>query len=263
MTNNAFELAWKALVESDVEEKLVLSTKCTNEIMSGQVFFENIIFDEIKPGRPEQPLLIDPRKLPRRNILTDEGRAAMLHSFAHIEFNAINLALDLICRFQDMPEVFYKDYGRIALEETQHFSLLKNRLRQLGYDYGDFPAHDGLWQIAEDTKHDILLRLGVVPRILEARGLDVTPGLINRFQEIKDEESVSILNIILEEEIGHVEAGTKWFRYLCDRMGKDSETVFKNIYDDFMPANKTNKINRQARLTAGFSQTELEHIISS
>ena len=261
--NNVFNLAYQCLSESVLDKKLVMSVDHANQIISDNAQFDKYTFKNILPGRPGKPVLINPRDLPRRNVQTVEGKAAMLHAFAHIEFNAINLAWDLICRFQDMPQEFYRDWASVAAEETQHFILLQNRLRQMGYDYGDFPAHDGLWQIAEDTKHDVMLRLGVVPRILEARGLDVTPDLINRFSEIRDNETVSILSVILEEEIGHVKLGTKWFRYLCDENDLDSDTIFKHICDEFMPSNKTNRINQQARLQAGFSHTELQHIISN
>lgn len=260
--DNIFLLAYECLSEEKLEKKLALSKESSSKILYDNVRIDKFNVDRIIPGRPKKPVLVNPANLPRRNIKTIEGKAAMLHSFAHIEFNAINLAWDLICRFQNMPQAFYSDWARVAAEETRHFILLQGRLQEMGYTYGDFPAHDGLWQIAEDTKHDILLRLGIVPRILEARGLDVTPDLINRFHEIKDKQTISILEIILKEEICHVQIGSKWFKYVCKKNNYDSEIMFKKIYDEFMPANKTKKINRQARLLAGFSQSELDHIIS-
>lgn len=199
--NNIFHLAYKCLSETHLDEKLSLSEKSAELILSGQIEIESSFVEEKykHPGCPEKPVLIAPKDLPRRNIKTIEGRAAMIHAFAHIEFYAINLAWDLIYRFQDMPDEFYFDWTRVAAEETKHFLLLRNKLNDLDYDYGDFPAHDGLWQIAEKTSHDVLLRLAVVPRIMEARGLDVTPNIINRFREIKDDKTVSILELILEE----------------------------------------------------------------
>ena len=260
--DNIFLLAYECLSEKRLKGKLALSRESSSKILSDNVQIDKIYIDTIIPGRPKRPILINPADLPRRNIKTIEGKAAMIHSFAHIEFNAINLAWDLICRFQNMPKEFYSDWAKVAAEETRHFVLLQKRLKDLGYVYGDFSAHDGLWQIAENTKHDVLLRLGVVPRILEARGLDVTPDLINRFHEIKDNKTISILEIILKEEIGHVQLGSKWFKYVCKKNNYDSEIMFKKIYDEFMPVNRVKKINKQARLSAGFSQAELDHIIS-
>lgn len=262
--DNLFSLAYQCLSESRLDQKLALSKLAGNEILSGSTEIRPI--DEgiklIKVGRPDKPLLIDPRDLPRRNMQNDEGRAAMIHSIAHIEFNAINLAWDLIYRFQNMPKDFYLDWTRVAAEETKHFQLLQSQLRTLGYEYGDFPAHNGLWDIAEQTEHDVLLRLAVVPRILEARGLDVTPGLISRFRQIKDESTSSILELILEEEIGHVKTGTKWYRYQCEKLNLEPEEKFRQIAKEYMPANNTKKINYKARLMAGFSQSELDYLVA-
>jgi uncharacterized ferritin-like protein (DUF455 family) len=261
---NIFYLAYQCLTESCLEKKLKLSADTVFKILNAQVDFNASMIDVvlIKPGRPDKPNLISPKDLPKRNIHTLEGRAAMIHSFAHIEFNAINLAWDLIYRFREMPSEFYLDWARVADEETKHFILLRNNLMSINYDYGDFPAHDGLWNIAEQTTDDILLRLAVVPRILEARGLDVTPDLINRFREVKDEAMVSILEVILKEEIGHVQIGSKWFRFLCEQMQIDPEEKFRVIMDEFIPANKTKKINYEARLLAGFSKNELDYLVS-
>ncbi|MFT5395341.1 MAG: uncharacterized ferritin-like protein (DUF455 family) [Gammaproteobacteria bacterium] len=261
--DNLFSLAFRCLSEPRLDEKLTLSELAAKNILSGSI--EVSPSDEdiklIKVGRPDQPLLVDPRNLPRRSMQNNEGRAAMIHSIAHIEFNAINLAWDLICRFQDMPDDFYFDWTKVAAEETRHFQLLQSQLRTLGYEYGDFPAHNGLWDIAEQSAHDLLLRLAVVPRILEARGLDVTPGLISRFRQIKDESTCSILELILEEEIGHVKTGTKWYRYQCEKLNLEPEEKFKQIAKEYMPSNNTNKINIEARLMAGFSQSELDFLV--
>jgi uncharacterized ferritin-like protein (DUF455 family) len=257
-----FYLAYQCLVEPNLNRKLLLSTNVAKKVLDGSINISPCPIDVelIIPGRPEKPVLIAPKYVPRRNLQTIEGRAAMIHSFAHIEFNAINLAWDLICRFQNMPNEFYFDWSRIAAEETKHFKLLRDNLSGMGYDYGDFPAHDGLWTIAKQTEHDVLLRLAVVPRIMEARGLDVTPNLIERFRQIKDDKTVSILELILEEEIGHVLVGTKWYRYLCAQLNIEPEEKFKQIVNDFFPSAKTKKINHKARLTAGFSQSELDYL---
>ena len=261
--DNLFSLAYQCLSESRLDEKLTLSELAAKKILSGTIEVNPINegIKLIKAGRPDKPLLVDPRDVPRRNMQNDEGRATMIHSFAHIEFNAINLAWDLIYRFQNMPKDFYFDWTRVAAEVTKHFQLLQSQLRTLGYEYGDFPAHNGLWDIAEKTAHDLLLRLAVVPRILEARGLDVTPGLISRFRQIKDESTSSILELILEEEIGHVKTGTKWYRYQCEKLNLDPEDKFKQIAKEYLPSNKLKKINHEARLMAGFSQSELDYIV--
>ncbi len=262
MNNNIFSLAYACLSERQLEQKLSLSEKTAKTILTGcvEVLPTKINFNSLSPGRPEKPELIAPKELPKRNLQTIEGRAAMIHSFAHIEFNAINLVWDLICRFQDMPLEFYLDWAQVAAEETHHFELLQRQLNQLGYDYGDFTAHNGLWDIADKTAHDLLLRLAVVPRIMEARGLDVTPDLINRFRQIKDETTSLLLELILEEEIGHVRIGTKWYRYQCDKLNQDPEVTFEKIVREYMPSNKSKKINHEARLMAGFSQSELQCI---
>lgn len=262
--DNLFFLAFRCLSESRLDEKLALSEQAAKMILFGSIKFSPI--DEgikiIKAGRPHKPLLVDQRDLPKRNMQNDEGRAAMIHSFAHIGFNAINLAWDLIYRFQDMPEDFYFDWTRVAAEETKHFQLLQSQLHSLGYEYGDFPAHNGLWDIAGQTAHDLLLRLAVVPRILEARGLDVTPALISRFLQIKDESTSSILELILEEEIGHVKTGTKWYRYQCEKLNLEPEEKFKQIAKEYMPSNNTKKINNEARLIADFSRSELDYLVA-
>ena len=262
---NIFYLAFQCLTESDIDKKLSMSIDTVEKIKSGVLEYKpySLDIENVVPGRPDRPELIKPKDVARRNTHTDEGRAAMVHSFAHIEFNAINLVWDLICRFQDMPKEFYRDWAQVAGEETKHFKLLRNYLNEKGYDYGSFPAHDGLWTIAEQTKHDILLRLAVVPRIMEARGLDVTPDLIERFRKAKDDEMVSILELILEEEIGHVMFGTKWYRFVCQRMEKDPEEKFREIMDEYLPSSKTKKINKNARLQAGFSQTEINYLIEA
>lgn len=258
--DNIFDLAYQCLAASNLEDKLTLSSTATEKIFEGNVNFykQEKIIELVEPGRPDKPVLIPPKDVPRRKIKSDEGKAAMVHAFAHIEFNAINLAWDLIYRFQDMPVEFYQDWAHVAAEETKHFKLLQNNLKDMQYDYGDFPAHDGLWTIAEKTKHDILLRLAVVPRIMEARGLDVTPSLIERFRNIGDDKIVDILEIIYEEEIGHVNLGSKWYSYICNKRQQKPEETFKNIIKEFLPSVKTKKINHEARLMAGFTKAELD-----
>lgn len=210
------------------------------------------------PGRPDRPELVPPRDLVQRKLTTDDGRAALIHAVAHIEFNAINLGLDAVYRFRDMPDDFYRDWLQVAAEEAKHFSMLRARLQKLGYDYGDFPAHNGLWESACATDHDPMIRMALVPRVLEARGLDVTPGMLQRLESVGDHETVAILHVILEEEIGHVAIGSHWFKHLCAERGLDPEPTFRELLQDYMKGRIKGPFNVDARLAAGFSQAELD-----
>src|SRR5690606_35128925 len=179
------------------------------------------------PGRPALPELVAPASVPRRAMSTVEGRAALLHALAHIEFNAINLALDILWRFPGMPEAFYLDWRKVAIEEATHFDLLRCRLQALGHAYGDFPAHNGLWEMAEKTLGDLLARLALVPRTLEARGLDVSPAIRHRLAQAGDHESAAILDIILRDEVGHVAIGNHWYKWLCAQQGRDAVSSYE------------------------------------
>ncbi|WP_428428825.1 ferritin-like domain-containing protein [Pararhizobium sp.] len=184
-----------------------------------------------RPGRPEKPELIPPRQMPKRALTTDKGRIALLHAIAHIELNAVDLALDIVARFatEAVPNSFFDGWMKVAFEEAKHFRMVRDRLRQLGADYGDLPAHDGLWQAAHDTRNDLTARLAVVPLILEARGLDVTPALQAKMREAGDMESAAVLDVIYEDEKGHVAVGAKWFRFLCARQKKDPAAAFQAL----------------------------------
>jgi uncharacterized ferritin-like protein (DUF455 family) len=201
--------------------------------------------------------LVAPRELPKRNFHAVEGRAALIHAVAHIEFNAINLAWDAVYRFRNLPKPYYDDWVRVADEEAYHFTLLRERLRTLQYDYGDFTAHNGLWEMARDTAHDPLVRMALVPRVLEARGLDVTPGMMARLRAAGDEDTVGLLEIILRDEIGHVEIGSRWFRFLCEQRGLVPELTFRELIDRYMKGRIKGPFHHQARLQAGFSAEEL------
>ena len=186
------------------------------------------------PGRPDKPELVAPRNLQRRKLSTREGHAALIHSLCHIEFNAINLALDAVYRFRDMPEAYYHDWLKVAAEEAHHFVLLRDHLGTLGHAYGDFPAHNGLWEAAMDTAHDPLIRMALVPRVLEARGLDVTPGIMAKLRGIGDNRAVAILEIIQRDEMGHVAMGSRWFRFLCEQRGLPVEASFFDLISTYM-----------------------------
>ena len=215
--------------------------------------------EQIKvPGRPDKPNLVAPREVPRRSLATAQGRAASIHAITHIEFNAINLALDALYRFQHQPTEYYHDWMQVAFEEAQHFSMLRERLQRLGYDYGDFDAHNGLWEMAVKTAENIVARMALVPRVLEARGLDVTPGMIQRLKNHGDEVTVNILKIIFAQEIGHVAIGSRWFKYACRQQGLLPETVFQSLLHEHFKGGLRGPFQVEARRKAGFSDTELE-----
>jgi len=210
-----------------------------------------------RPGQPQKPELILPQKVPRRRADTLPGRAALIHALAHIEFNAINLALDAAHRFAGMPLAYYADWLRVADEEALHFELLNTYLTTLGYAYGDFPAHNGLWEMALKTAHDPLVRMALVPRVLEARGLDATPLIVDKLRAVNDTRMVEILAIIERDEIGHVAIGSHWFGWLCGARGLEPETTFRQLLVDYDAPPLKPPFNLAARRQAGFSESEL------
>ena len=213
------------------------------------------------PGRPARPPLVAPKHVPTRSPFTLEGRAALLHSIAHIEFNAINLALDAVWRFAGMPEAFYRDWLRVAAEESLHFTLLREHLRTLGHDYGDFAAHDGLWTMAARTAHDIVARMALVPRTLEARGLDATPPMQQRLRQAGDLRAVAILDVILRDEVGHVAIGNRWYRWLCDREGLEPVATYARLARVHRAPRLRGPFNVDARRAAGFTEGEMAALV--
>jgi len=209
-------------------------------------------------GRPPRPVLLDPSKVPRRRLGNPAGRIALLHAIAHIEFNAINLALDALCRFRDMPQAYYLDWLSVAADEARHFRLVQHRLQQLDSDYGDYPAHNGLWEMAEKTTESCLVRMALVPRVLEARGLDVTPGMIKRLQVVGDMQSCAVLQTILDEEVGHVAIGSQWFAWCCEQSGLEPGRTFLELLQSHYPGSVRGPFNHAARLLAGFSAAEMQ-----
>ena len=212
------------------------------------------------PGRPARPTLVLPRDVPQRGLGSVEGRAAFLHAIAHIEFNAINLAWDAVYRFRGLPEAYYADWVGVADDEARHFAMLSGRLAELGFAYGDFDAHNGLWEMAEKTAGSGLQRMALVPRVLEARGLDVTPGMIARLRQVGDEASVAVLEVILREEVAHVAIGTRWFHYCCGQAGRDPEPTFLALLESVGGAALSGPFNLEARTEAGFSASEMQAI---
>lgn len=216
-------------------------------------------FDEppVLPGRPQRPRLVAPKDVPTRSPFTLEGRAALLHAIAHIEFNAINLGLDAVWRFAGMPQDFYRDWFRVAAEEALHFGLLREHLLTLGHDYGDFDAHDGLWTMTARTAHDIVARMALVPRTLEARGLDATPPLQAKLAKAGDAKAVAILDVILRDEIGHVAIGNRWYRFTCARAGLDPVAIYPDLVERYAAPKLRPPFNDAARRAAGFSDEEI------
>ncbi|MCX7208460.1 MAG: ferritin-like domain-containing protein [Proteobacteria bacterium] len=218
---------------------------------------ELIASTEQTPGLSERPPLVPPMDVPRRKISTPEGHAALVHALAHIEFNAMNLALDILWRFAGQPEDFYRDWLKVAREESYHFVLLQDHLLTLGYAYGDFTAHNGLWDMAERTKDDLLARLALVPRTLEARGLDVTPQIRDRLRHRGDKAGAAILDIILRDEVGHVAIGNRWYKALCEERGLDTISAYEQLALQYQAAKQRGPFNLEARRAAGFSEEEL------
>lgn len=212
------------------------------------------------PGHPDRPLLLRHTDVGRRSPATAAGRAVLIHAIAHIEFNAINLALDAVWRFDGMPRDYYLDWMRVAGEEAQHFRLLRDHLRSQGHDYGDFPAHQGLWTMCEKTQHDVLARMALVPRTMEARGLDATPQIQAKLRQAGTADAlaaVGILDTILREEVGHVAIGNHWYRWLCERAGLDPETHYATLVRQYEAPRLKPPFNESARRRAGFTDAEL------
>ena len=205
------------------------------------------------PGRPQVPALVSPLQVEKRSMRTAEGRAALIHALAHIEFNAINLALDAVWRFSDMPPQYYSDWLQVAAEEAYHFGLLNSYLVKMGY----FSAHNSLWEMAERTQHYVLARMALVPRTMEARGLDASPPLRNKFAQIGDHEAAEILDIILRDEIGHVAIGNRWFNWLCEQRGLAAIASYQALAKQYNAPTMRKPFNMEARRKAGFTEEEL------
>lgn len=247
-----------ALLACDVNEKRRLVEALPGDFSGPEAAAEiSSLHGYLSPGRPELPSLVHPAKVKKRRLNTVDGRLALIHAVAHIEFNAINLALDAVWRFRGMPLQYYRDWLSVARDESRHFGWLQRRLTELGSHYGAYTAHNGLWEAAVKTAHDPLLRMALVPRVLEARGLDVTPGMIDRLRQAGDLETVSILENILNEEIGHVEIGSRWYKYLCSQRQLDAEALFPKLLSEHMQGTIRGPLNLSARRLAGFTETEL------
>jgi uncharacterized ferritin-like protein (DUF455 family) len=257
---NIFEFAQLCLQNYDVEQKLATTHIAWQKLQAGELSFESEhpVNSIGLTQFPQRPLLLPPRDMPRRRLNAQGGVAAMFHALAHIEFIAIYLAWDIVYRFRGLPDQFYQDWLKVADEEAQHFALIRTHLRSLGLDYGDLPAHQGLWEHAEETAHDLLARLAIVPRCMEARGLDVTPTMIEKFKARHDETSVAILTLILTDEVGHVATGSYWFKWLCQQQGYEPEQKYRDLLQQFYNGKPKGPFNKEMRIIAGFSIAELD-----
>lgn len=260
MTSSLYFAAHACLRAASPEDKVALTLSTAEAFARGELGIDDDASppEPIRmPGRPERPTLVHPRELPRRGFGSDEGRSAFIHSIAHIEFNAIDLAWDAVYRFRGMPPAFYADWAQVAHDEARHFAMLRERLNAFGHDYGDYDAHNGLWEMAEKTAHSALERMALVPRVLEARGLDVTPAMIVKLRQLRDDATADILDVILREEIGHVAAGSRWFRWCCERAGVEPESTFRELLIQYGRGVLYGPFNLDARSAAGFSEEEL------
>ncbi len=254
-------MAMQALVECDPDRKVSLTRELHAQANALLIDSSTQIPEpDDVPGHPAKPELRSHLDVPKRSPFTTEGLAALLHSVTHIEFNAINLALDAIWRFEGMPQAYYLDWLKVAAEEAHHFSLLRAHLRTMGHDYGDFPAHTGLWDMTEKTRGDVLARMALVPRTLEARGLDATPPMQAKLCKVGTPEAiraVEILDIILRDEIGHVAIGNHWYRFLCFQRGIEPVATYAKLAAQYGAPRSKGPVNLEARRHAGFSEEEL------
>ena len=256
---SVFAAARAALGCRDPAHKCACAAQLRADLRAGRLSFDDPA--PVEPigeaGRPPRPRLVAPGAVAARRVSSAEGHAALLHAIAHIEFNAINLALDCVYRFRGLAADFYTGWADVAAEEASHFGLVCERLRALGHDYGDFPAHNGLWEMTVKTAHDPLARMALVPRVLEARGLDATPPIMRKLEAIGDAETLRVLEIILRDEIGHVALGDRWFRHFCALRGVEPEATYLALIEDFDAPWPHPPLNLPARREAGFGEGEL------
>ena len=264
------EFAKNSFLLADIDQKTENALKLAGDspFYVGFSLDTSRVFDDfLEPGRPNAPILLSPRTMPKRVLANRTGHAAMMHAICHIEFNAINLALDAIWRFPNMPAVFYNDWAQIAAEEAKHFLMLRKHLQSLAtdnndvkWDYGSFPAHDGLWEMCQKTRHDVVARMALVPRTLEARGLDATPTIQAKLRSVVKpwaQEALAILDVILADEIGHVAVGNYWYRHLCQQQQLHPMQHYEQLLQQYKAPKIQPPFNLTARRQAGFSPDEL------
>jgi uncharacterized ferritin-like protein (DUF455 family) len=253
--------ALELLIETDPGAKTRGVAALAEASLSGAVVLDaNAVLDAgaaVIPGRPARPELVPPRLVGRRSMATTEGRAMLVHALAHIEFNAVNLALDAAWRFPGMPDAYYTDWLRVAFEEAHHFTLLAAHLRALGWAYGDFSGHDSLWEMVAKTSGDALARMALVPRTMEARGLDAIPPLRAKLAQAGDAAAARILDVLLRDEVGHVEIGNRWYVYLCAQRGLEPVATYDALTAQYKAPVLKGPFNVDARRQAGFTEAEL------
>ncbi len=262
-TNNLFEAAWYVIMITHPPEKASAARALYKQWIDGELDAVSLKEPEriLNPGRPECPRLVDPRQVPKRGFNSRQGLVKLAHAIAHIEFNAINLALDAVYRFRGMPRDFYTDWLRVAAEESSHYMMLAEYLENNDARYGDYDAHNGLWEMALKTDHDVMVRMALVPRVLEARGLDVTPAMIGKLDKAGEKQLVDILRIIHREEIGHVLTGTRWFNHVCEQRGVSPRIIFTGLLDKYMKAAVFGPFDEASRIQAGFTEDEMQHLV--
>lgn len=256
-----FSQVYRALMLTTVAEKAAVIASLSDQVEVMAKRDGSTIGDARQitlPGQPARLQLVHPRDVKQRKLSTVEGRACFLHAIAHIEFNAINLALDAVYRFRDLPVQYYADWLRVASDESRHHQLVVERIQQLGHDYGDFPAHNGLWDIARQTSDSLLGRMALVPCVLEARGLDVTPPMIGRLEQNGEQPGADILKLILEEEVEHVAIGIRWFQHACREQDVEPVAQFMALVKRHLPDRRQGPFNKLQRRQAGFSDEWME-----
>jgi len=258
--NNLYEQAKIGFLTADPDEKIALTLDIAGDWFGKKLSWREGAAVELlnEPGRLDKPEIVLPKDVRKRKLGSEEGRAALIHSLAHIELTAINLAWDTIYRYRDMPKEYYDDWVQCAQEEASHFMMLRDRLKEMGYDYGSFTAHNELWKMAVTTSGDLMDRMGIVHRVFEARALDVVPNSLKKFEKLNDTKMVKALTTICNDEIGHVSAGTRWFRYRCEQEKIDPDTTFFKLLKEYMSGPLSGPFNREARLACGFSENEMD-----
>ena len=263
MAKNIYSLIYQAILEKDPTTKCGLVYDLFHNWQQDKATVQSAPIHEIsEAGRPKKPDLISPKHVAKRSTSSEIGRLALIHSFTHIEFNAINLALDAAYRFRQLPNQFITDWLQVAYEEAKHFNLLNDCLNSRGSHYGAWPAHAGLWHMAQQTSHSLVHRMAMVPRVMEARGLDVTPKMISKFIQCNDQEMADILNTIYKEEIGHVAIGNHWYKHACKLENIDPQQTFRQLIQHYLKGNLRGSFNVNARIEAGFEKHELDYLQS-
>lgn len=267
MPIDLFSAAYTCLMCENVDAKLAQVDTLSHDWEQGRVDFMTTAatppLSIPVPGRPSKPEMVSALTVEKRKLSTPAGRAALIHSLAHIEFNAINLALDAAYRFRELPREFYADWLSVAAEEAKHFAMLREYLRTQEYDYGDFTAHNGLWDMAVVTAHDPLVRMALVPRVLEARGLDVLPSIMHKLASCGAQDAVNILAVILHDEVGHVAIGNRWYAYLCNQRNLEPLATFRTLLREYNAPKLRGPLHTQARLAAGFTEAEMKMLEDS